>query len=141
MDTKGAKEPKKTCSLKSCNGKEYYCSFELALAIIGGKWKPLILWHLGLQEGVLRFGELKRELPRITQKMLTQQLRELESDGMLVRTVYAEVPPRVEYGLTELGRSVMPVLKQLCGWGKQFEQSQGGCLVAEGKEQNPETGT
>ncbi len=108
-------------ALKSCQGRTYYCSVELALQIIGGKWKPLVLWHLG-SEAVLRFNQLRRTIPSITQKMLTQQLRELESDGLVQRTVYAEVPPRVEYALTELGQSVMPVLRQLCRWGGEYEK-------------------
>jgi len=110
------------CGLKKSGDKAYYCEMELALQVIGGKWKPLVLWHLG-QEGVLRFSELKRTIPSITQKMLTQQLRELERDGLVRRRVYPEVPPRVEYALTELGESVMPLLKQLYTWGVAFEKT------------------
>jgi len=108
------------CVLRSCAGKSYFCAVELALQVIGGKWKPIILWHLRDVER-LRFGELKRQMPNVTQKMLTQQLRELEADGLLLRTVYPQVPPRVEYALTELGRSVLPVLAQLSSWGALFE--------------------
>ena len=108
------------CALRSCAGKSYFCSVELALQVIGGKWKPIILWHLRDVER-LRFGELRRQMPNVTQKMLTQQLRELESDGLLLRTVYPQVPPRVEYRLTELGRSVLPILAQLSSWGALFE--------------------
>ena len=92
---------------------------ESALHAIGGKWKPLILWHL--MEDMRRFGELRRQISEITQKVLTQQLRELESDGLVHREVYAEVPPRVEYSLTELGRSLESVLNVLCDWGKSLE--------------------
>jgi DNA-binding HxlR family transcriptional regulator len=112
------------CTLKHCRDKSYYCTIELALQVIGGKWKPIILWHLG-RDGKLRFGELKRTMPNITQKMLTQQLRELEADGMVSRTVYAEVPPRVEYDLTDLGRTVMPVMEKLCAWGNSYERVHG----------------
>ena len=110
----------KGCGQRSCAGKQYFCSVELTLQVIGGKWKPIILWHLGASE-TLRFGELKRHMPNVTQKMLTQQLRELESDGMIRRVVYPQIPPKVEYSLTDLGRSVMPILDQLCTWGLRFE--------------------
>ena len=89
---------------------------EITVRMIGGKWKMLILWHL-IQE-VRRFGELKRLLPGITQKMLIQQLRELEADGLVLRKVYPQVPPKVEYSLTELGQSLGPVLKAITRWGK-----------------------
>lgn len=108
------------CSLKLCGNKKYYCSVELTLQVIGGKWKPIIIYRLG-NEGTLRFSEIKRSIPNITQKMLTQQLRELEADGVVHREVYAQVPPKVEYSLTELGQSVMPVIRSLCGWGDKYE--------------------
>ncbi|WP_027183753.1 winged helix-turn-helix transcriptional regulator [Desulfovibrio inopinatus] len=108
------------CPKRNLGGRQYYCTVELALQVLGGKWKPIILWHLGC-DGTLRFSELKRIMPNITQKMLTQQLRELETDDMVSRKVYPQVPPKVEYSLTELGRSVMPVLESLGAWGKQFE--------------------
>lgn len=110
-----------TCQLKICGDKKYYCSVELTLQVIGGKWKPIILFKLG-QEGVMRFSEVKRSIPNITQKMLTQQLRELENDGLVHREVYPQVPPKVEYSLTDLGQSVMPIMGSLCEWGAQYEQ-------------------
>lgn len=110
------------CGLKRCGDKEYYCTVELTLQVIGGKWKPIILWHL-FTEGTRRFGELKRAMPNITQKMLTQQLRELEADGLVRREVYPQVPPKVEYSLTELGDSVMPVMRTMCEWGQTYEQA------------------
>lgn len=94
---------------------KYHCPVEASIDIIGGKWKPLILW--ALRDGTLRFSKIEDELHGITQKMLTKQLRELEKDGMIVRKVYAQVPPRVEYSLTESGQSLMPVLDALCSWG------------------------
>lgn len=109
------------CAKKQCRGREYYCTVELTLHIIGGKWKPIILYHLG-QEGTRRFGEIKQVMPNITQKMLTQQLRELEGDGLIHRQVYAQVPPKVEYSLTEFGRSILPVLQSLCQWGQIYEE-------------------
>ena len=113
-------EPGIPCGRKRCLGKEYSCSMELSLAVIGGKWKPLILWHLRAG-GTMRFSALRRTMPIITQKMLTQQLRELESDGLVTREVYAEVPPRVEYDLTDLGRDIIPILESLCRFGREFE--------------------
>ena len=94
---------------------EYHCHMELTLDIIGGKWKSLILWHLG--ENTLRFSELKRSLPKITQKMLTQQLRELEQDGLVRRFIYTQIPPKVEYSLTAAGRTLLPILQSLYQWG------------------------
>ncbi|MGE4468528.1 MAG: winged helix-turn-helix transcriptional regulator [Desulfovibrio sp.] len=111
----------KQCGLKELGERRYHCTFELTLQIIGGKWKPMILYHLG-RDGVQRFSALRRGMPGITQKMLTQQLRELEADGMVHRKVYPQVPPKVEYSLTAMGQSIMPVLEQLCQWGKQYER-------------------
>jgi DNA-binding HxlR family transcriptional regulator len=96
--------------------KEYKCTVEVTLQVIGGKWKAVILWHLSHK--TLRFSQLQRRLPGVTQKMLTQQLRELERDGIIHREVYAEVPPRVEYSMTETGRTLAPLLAMMCEWGK-----------------------
>ncbi len=111
-----------TCGLKNLNGKKYTCEMELTLQIIGGKWKLIILYRLGV-DGTLRFNELRRILPNITQKMLTQQLRELEADGMVHREVYAQVPPKVEYSLTEFGHTIMPIIRQMCAWGKDYARA------------------
>jgi len=94
------------------------CPTEAALAVIGGRWKVPILWQLQME--TRRFGELSRTLPGITQKMLTLQLRELERDGIVHRKVFAEVPPRVEYSITELGRSLHPLMLELSQWGSEF---------------------
>lgn len=92
------------------------CPAERTLEVIGGRWKVPILWHL-LQR-TRRFSELRRALDGVTQKMLTQQLREMESDGILTRKVYPQVPPKVEYSLTESGRTLRPVVEAMCKWGK-----------------------
>lgn len=99
-------------------GVEYSCSMELTLDIIGGKWKPVIIWHLGKK--TMRFNELKRTLPNITQKMLTQQLRALEESQLINRVIYNQVPPKVEYSLTDYGRSLLPVLTDLCEWAINY---------------------
>ncbi len=99
------------------SGKSSICPVQATLNIIGGKWKVLILWHL--RSSIRRFSELKRLIPDITQKMLTQQLRELEQDGLITRKVYAEVPPRVEYNLSNRGRTLEPVLRLMCKWGTE----------------------
>jgi DNA-binding HxlR family transcriptional regulator len=96
------------------------CPAEVTLRVIGGKWKPVILWHL--KDGVKRFSELKRAIPGVTQRMLSQQLRELERDGVVLRKVYAQVPPKVEYGLTEFGRTLHPILRMMCKWGAEHSR-------------------
>lgn len=97
------------------------CKAELALRVIQGRWKLLVLREL--TEGIQRFSALQRALPGVSQKVLTAQLRELEADGVVQRTVYPEVPPRVEYGLTALGRELIPVLEGLHAWGQQVAAS------------------
>ena len=97
---------------------EYRCGVEVTLNLIGGKWKGLILWHLC--QKTLRFSQLRRRIPGVTQKMLTQQLRELEKDGLIHREVYAEVPPRVEYSLTDKGNTLQPVMAEMCRWGQEY---------------------
>ncbi|MTH55449.1 HxlR family transcriptional regulator [Bacillus mangrovi] len=99
--------------------KVYNCEKELTLSVIGGKWKMLILWHLG-KEGTKRFGELKALMPGITQRMLVNQLRELEEDRIVHREVYPVVPPKVEYSLTEQGETLMPILEAMYDWGKNY---------------------
>ena len=98
--------------------KIFDCPIELFLDLIGGKWKVLILWNL--KEGTKRYGELRKHLKDVTPKMLTQQLRELEEDGIIARKVYAEVPPKVEYSLTETGVSIMEVVWVMRNWGLKY---------------------
>lgn len=99
------------------------CSVEATLSVIGGLWKPLILFQL--LGGKKRFGELCRLLPNATQRMVTLQLRELEADGVILRTVHAEVPPRVEYDLTGYGRTLEPILLSLRDWGLSHQAWRG----------------
>ncbi|WP_242130355.1 helix-turn-helix domain-containing protein [Sphingobium sp. Sx8-8] len=98
------------------------CAVELTLSVIGGVWKPLILFHL--LTGKKRFMELTRLIPSATQRMLTLQLRELEADGLVLRHVYAEVPPRVEYEVTALARTLAPVMLSLREWGENYRREQ-----------------
>ena len=97
--------------------KTYGCSFEFAMDVISGKWKGLVLWHLS--KGTLRYGELQKLLGKVTQKMLTQTLRELEHCSIIHREVYPVVPPKVEYSLTKHGRELMPILEELHKWGEK----------------------
>jgi DNA-binding HxlR family transcriptional regulator len=95
----------------------YVSPIDAAIEIIGGKYKVAILYYI--RESVLRFGELRRLMPLATKRMLTKQLRELERDGMIDRKVFRQVPPRVDYSLTKEGKSIVPILEDLCEWGKR----------------------
>ncbi|GAB3483207.1 winged helix-turn-helix transcriptional regulator [Amycolatopsis cihanbeyliensis] len=108
-----------------------HCPVEVALEVLGGKWKLVIVEHL--RGGTHRFGELRRSMPRITQRMLTRQLRELETDGLVRRTVYPEVPPKVEYALTDLGHSLEPIVARLRRWGERYAVEPLGSLPGPGK--------
>ncbi len=101
--------------------KKYNCFFQLATDIIGGKWKGMVLW--ALKKGVKRNGELIRLIPSISQKMLTQQLRELEQAGIVERIVYPVVPPKVEYKLSTAGEKLIPILYDLHDWGKEYAKN------------------
>jgi DNA-binding HxlR family transcriptional regulator len=100
---------------------------EMTMDLIGGKWKVLILWNLS--SGVLRFNELKRIFPEVSQKMLTQQLRDLEENGLINRTVFPQVPPKVEYSLTENGRNLVPILHEMNKWGIKFANENCVCTL------------
>jgi DNA-binding HxlR family transcriptional regulator len=97
---------------------QYGCAVEATADIIGGKWKAVILYYLS--KGPKRFNELRRLLPEVTQRMLTLQLRELEQDGIVHREIYKEVPPKVEYSLTEFGASLGPIIVQMLDWGEHY---------------------
>lgn len=94
------------------------CPMGVSIRVLGGKWKLAILWRL--QHGRVRFNELERLLGGVTHKILAQQLKEMEADGLVARNAYAEVPPRVEYSLTETGRSLAPLLDAMCAWGRVY---------------------
>jgi DNA-binding HxlR family transcriptional regulator len=95
------------------------CPAEATLLVIGGSWKVPILWHLAKE--TKRFSQLQRDLQGVTQKMLTQQLRELERHEVVARKVYPQVPPKVEYSLTPRGRSLLPIVASMCEWGKRWQ--------------------
>ena len=106
---------------------QYHCTVEVAISVIGGKWKPLILKQM--IDSHRRYNELQRLVPGVTHKVLSEQLRELEKDGIIERQVYPEVPPKVEYRLTEFGRTVLPVEEALCSWGKTYMERKGITLA------------
>ena len=101
---------------KPCSG--FTCPVEATISLIGGKYKAVILWHL--MNSTLRYSELHRKMPKATDKMLAQQLRELEKDGLINRVVYLVVPPKTEYSLTEYGKTLAPILDALCDWGENY---------------------
>ena len=107
------------CDVKKAGDVEFRCYFQLAMMVIGGKWKPKVLFHLG-QNDVVRFGALRRAVFGISEKMLIQSLKELEKDGLVNRKVYRQVPPKVEYSLTQIGRSFVPVLNAMFNWGQSY---------------------
>lgn len=102
------------------HGHEYYCSLELAMDVIGGKWKTMMLFHL--REGTMRSSELQRSLIGISNKMFTQVARELERDGIIERIVYPVVPPKVEYKLTAIGETVIPLIMKMADWGESMSE-------------------
>lgn len=104
--------------MSTCNRDFYDCPVEATIDLIGGKWKALILFHLFGK--TLRFSEIHRLVPKVTQKMLTQQLRDMENDGLLSRKIYQQIPPKVEYSLTYIGESLKPVLDSMCSWGDNY---------------------
>lgn len=117
---------------------EVHCPVEATLSLIGGKYKTLILWNL--TEGSLRFSELRRIVTAATPRMLTHQLRELEHDGLVSRKIYPVVPPKVEYSLTALGRSIRPILESMYAWGEGYLTSQGitpNCAMKPGRTKTP----
>jgi len=129
----------KPCKTKEIAGKRYRCFFELTLMVIGGKWKPVVLYQLA-REGIRRFSILRRDIPEVTERMLSRQLRELEQDGLIHREVYRQVPPKVEYSLTKLGCSLIPILLSMREWGVvAYEEYLGGDALFSGEGYEPRT--
>jgi DNA-binding HxlR family transcriptional regulator len=103
--------------------KEYHCAMDITMDFIGGKWKTVVLWYLKKEKK--RFNELKRLIPAITEKMLSLQLKQLEKDGIISRRVFPEIPPRVEYALTEFGKTLIPALDEIAKWGRAVADKRG----------------
>jgi DNA-binding HxlR family transcriptional regulator len=118
--------------MNKCPG-SYQCPIEATIDLIGGKYKSVILWHL--VNKTMRYSTLRKLVVQATPKMLTQQLRELEEDGLIQRVVYPVVPPKVEYSLTEFGYSIIPVLDIMCDWGRNY------LSIVKGNAENTHTGT
>lgn len=110
----------KNCAVDSSDTIYGGCPIGTAIELLGGKWKLPVLYNL--RDQTLRFSALKKALPGVTQKMLTQQLREMEHDGLILRKVYAEVPPRVEYTITPIAKKLGPILALMCGWGVEYRE-------------------
>lgn len=111
------------------NGRIYHCALDVTMELVGGKWKTIVLWYL--RKDKKRFSELRKLIPGITEKMLSLQLRQLERDGFVARTVHPEVPPRVEYALTPLGRTLLPLLEEIARWGRMMGEQQGAIVKME----------
>ena len=104
-------------------GKEYHCAMDITMDYIGGKWKTVVLWYL--RKDKKRFSELRKLIPNITEKMLSLQLKDLETDGIVKRKIYPEVPPKVEYYLTDFGKTLVPMLEEIAKWGHRLAETKG----------------
>ena len=104
-------------------GRNFHCAMDITMHFIGGKWKTVVLCYL--KNGAMRFGEIKKRIPDITEKMLSIQLKALEEDGIVKREMFAEVPLRVEYSLTDFGKSLIPVLDAIAKWGRNLGETKG----------------
>jgi len=116
------------------NGQEFHCAMDVTMNFIGGKWKTVVLWYL--RKDKKRFGELKKLIPNITEKMLSLQLKDLENDGIVKRKLYAEVPPKVEYSLTDFGKSLIPLLEEIARWGRNLAEAKGKMIDKEKKKRS-----
>jgi DNA-binding HxlR family transcriptional regulator len=117
-------------------GKIYHCALDITMDYIGGKWRSVVLWYL--MKDKKRFNELKKVIPDITEKMLSIQLKQLERDGLIQRTVFAEVPPRVEYNLTKNGESLITILNELAAWGRNKGYNEGKMVKGKGAVTTPQ---
>lgn len=115
-------------------GETFHCALDVTMHFIGGKWKTVVLWYL--RNDKKRFSELKKLIPDITEKMLSLQLKTLEEDGLVRRTVYPEVPPRVEYELTDFGRTTVPMLEEIAKWGRTLGSLEGKMVRKEEVERH-----
>lgn len=115
------------------NGQEFHCAMDVTMHYIGGKWKTVVLWYL--REDKKRFSELKRLIPNITEKMLSLQLKNLEKDGIIGRKLYPEVPPKVEYFLTDFGKSLIPMMEEIARWGRNLAKVKGKVIDKEEKRE------
>jgi DNA-binding HxlR family transcriptional regulator len=104
-------------------GLEFHCAMDITMHFIGGKWKTVVLWYL--RKDKKRFSELRKLIPNITEKMLSLQLKKLENDGIVKRKIYAEVPPKVEYYLTDFGKTLIPMLEEIAKWGRGLAEAKG----------------
>jgi DNA-binding HxlR family transcriptional regulator len=114
------------------NGQEFHCAMDVTMNYIGGKWKTVVLWYL--RKDRKRFSELKRHIPNITEKMLSLQLKDLENDGIIGRKLYAEVPPKVEYFLTDFGKTLIPMLEEIAHWGRNLAETKGKVIDKDNKK-------
>jgi len=114
------------------NGQEFHCAMDVTMHYIGGKWKTVVLWYM--RKDKKRFSELKKLIPNITEKMLSLQLKDLERDGIVTRKVYPEVPPRVEYFLTDFGKSLIPMLEEIARWGRHLTEKKGKIVDSQTKK-------
>jgi len=105
------------------DGEIFHCAMDTTMKFIGGKWKTVVLWYL--KNKTYRFGELKKQIPDITEKMLSLQLKSLEQDGLVKRDVFPEVPLRVEYSLTDFGKTLIPILNEIAKWGRNLGETKG----------------
>jgi len=119
------------------NGQEFHCAMDVTMNYIGGKWKTVVLWYL--RKDKKRFSELRRLIPNITEKMLSLQLKDLENDGIVSRKIYAEVPPKVEYFLTDFGKSLVPMLEEIARWGRNLAEAKGKMIDKESRKTTKKT--